>query len=161
MATIKDKVENILNEKEEKIVPENIKSGVQVFDVEGTYEGSGEDYIEYVFSKSTADNRNYIDAKLYKNGKYSSVTKREVDVYAREEHWINNLQTSVWFYYPVEDDTLWVYACNNTSYPIVVDITHDADGEDVEGYSVSPHSILNEIVTDDNIMWVDYYLDEE
>lgn len=161
MATIKDKAENILNEKNEKIIPENIKSGVQVFDIEGTYEGSEEDYIECVFSKSTEDDRNYIDTTLYKNGKYSSVTKREVDVYAREEQWINNLQTSIWFYYPVESDTLWVYAYNNTSYPIVVNIVHDANGEDVENFSISPHSEYSNFLASDFIVSVDYYLSEE
>ena len=47
MSTIKDKAMTILNEKNNKIIPENIKSGVQVFDVTGTYKGSGVDYIEY------------------------------------------------------------------------------------------------------------------
>lgn len=161
MSTIKDKAMNILNEKNNKIIPENIKSGVQVFDVTGTYKGSGVDYIEYALSKSTVDGRNFIDTTLYKNGKYSSVTKREVDVYAREEHWINNLQTSIWFYYPVGSDTLWVYACNNTSYPIVVNIVHDANGEDVENFSISPHSGYSNFLASDFIVSVDYYLSEE
>lgn len=40
MATLKDKAEQILNEKNEKIIPENIKKDVQIFDVVGTLESS-------------------------------------------------------------------------------------------------------------------------
>lgn len=41
MSTLKDKAQNILDEKELKILPENIKNGVKIFDVTGTYSGSG------------------------------------------------------------------------------------------------------------------------
>lgn len=43
MSQLKTNLQNILQEKEQKIIPENIKSGVQIFDVVGTYEGSGID----------------------------------------------------------------------------------------------------------------------
>ena len=36
MGTIKEKVDSILLEKQQKILPTNIKSGVTIFDVEGT-----------------------------------------------------------------------------------------------------------------------------
>lgn len=39
MSTLKSKAEQILQEKETNIIPENIKNGVQIFDVEGTYGG--------------------------------------------------------------------------------------------------------------------------
>ena len=39
MGSIKEKAQNILNEKNLKIVPENIKSGVTIFDVSGNYNG--------------------------------------------------------------------------------------------------------------------------
>ena len=42
MATLKSKAEAILAEKTNKIVPENIKQGVTIFDVEGTLSGSGD-----------------------------------------------------------------------------------------------------------------------
>ena len=42
MSRLKTNLQNILQEKEQKIIPENIKSGVQIFDVTGTYEGSGQ-----------------------------------------------------------------------------------------------------------------------
>ena len=38
--SLETKLNAILNEKETKILPENIKAGVQIFDVTGTYEGS-------------------------------------------------------------------------------------------------------------------------
>ena len=41
MSKLKDDLAQILQEKQEKIIPENIKSGVQIFDVVGTYEGEG------------------------------------------------------------------------------------------------------------------------
>lgn len=43
MSILNDNLSQILQEKEQKIIPENIKSGVQIFDVVGTYEGSGID----------------------------------------------------------------------------------------------------------------------
>lgn len=49
MATLKAKAQNILNEKTEKIIPENIKKDITIFDITGTYEGSGskQEYDEY------------------------------------------------------------------------------------------------------------------
>lgn len=41
MSELKTNLQTILNEKNEKIIPENIKKGVSIFDVTGTYEGSG------------------------------------------------------------------------------------------------------------------------
>lgn len=40
MSTLKSKAEQILQEKETNIIPENIKDGVQIFDVEGIYSGN-------------------------------------------------------------------------------------------------------------------------
>jgi len=46
MATLKDKVENILNEKNEKIIPSNLPSGISIFDVNGSIPVWGDgDYI--------------------------------------------------------------------------------------------------------------------
>lgn len=41
MSTLKEKADEILAEKEEKIIPQNIKEGVTIFDVTGTYSGGG------------------------------------------------------------------------------------------------------------------------
>ena len=43
MSQLKNDLQKIYAEKQAKIIPENIKSGVQIFDVVGTYEGSGID----------------------------------------------------------------------------------------------------------------------
>lgn len=43
MSDLQTNLEQILQEKEQKIIPENIKSGVQIFDIVGTYGGSGID----------------------------------------------------------------------------------------------------------------------
>lgn len=39
MSTLIQKAQHILDEKNSKIIPTNIKDGVQIFDIEGTYEG--------------------------------------------------------------------------------------------------------------------------
>ena len=39
--SLENKLNLILNEKETKILPENIKKGVQIFNIVGTYEGGG------------------------------------------------------------------------------------------------------------------------
>lgn len=41
MSDLKTNLEEILQEKQEKIIPDNIKKDVQIFDVVGTYEGEG------------------------------------------------------------------------------------------------------------------------
>ena len=41
MSDLKINLQEILQEKQDKIIPENIKKDVQIFDVTGTYEGSG------------------------------------------------------------------------------------------------------------------------
>lgn len=41
MSDLKTNLQDILQEKQDKIIPENIKKDVQIFDVTGTYEGSG------------------------------------------------------------------------------------------------------------------------
>lgn len=41
MSDLKTNLQEILQEKQDKIIPENIKKDVQIFDVIGTYEGSG------------------------------------------------------------------------------------------------------------------------
>ena len=46
MSTLKQKSQAILNEKTSKIIPENIKNGVTIFDVVGTYESSVPIYTE-------------------------------------------------------------------------------------------------------------------
>lgn len=40
MSTLKEKAEQILDEKSMNIIPENIKNGVQIFDIIGSYAGS-------------------------------------------------------------------------------------------------------------------------
>lgn len=39
MSTLKEKAQSILDEKNSKILPENIKSGIQIFNITGEYEG--------------------------------------------------------------------------------------------------------------------------
>ncbi len=51
MATLKEKANAILLEKEENLIPENIKSGVSIFNVNGNYTGNElipEDYITFM-----------------------------------------------------------------------------------------------------------------
>ena len=48
MSTLKSKAEQILQEKEINIIPENIKDGVQIFDVTGTLESDFNEYGNYI-----------------------------------------------------------------------------------------------------------------
>lgn len=43
MSQLLDELNLILQEKQDKIKPENIKKGIQIFDIEGTYEGNSSD----------------------------------------------------------------------------------------------------------------------
>lgn len=47
MSTLKEKSQAILDEKNTKILPENIKEGVQIFDVVGTLSNEDLGYIDY------------------------------------------------------------------------------------------------------------------
>lgn len=70
MSSLKDKANNILIEKDENLIPENIKSGVSIFNVTGTYTGNdiyGDDFLSIyensaedtgVFTLERADNLN-------------------------------------------------------------------------------------------------------
>lgn len=55
MTGLEAKLNQILNEKNEKILPENIKKDVQIFDIIGTYEGSGGETVSGIKSFSTRE----------------------------------------------------------------------------------------------------------
>lgn len=64
MSKLKTNLNEILQEKQNKIIPENIKKDVQIFDVVGTYEGSNLDT-----SDATATSEDIVDGKTaYVNG---------------------------------------------------------------------------------------------
>ena len=50
--TLKQKAQNILNEKISKIKAENIKKNIQVFDIEGSYEGDLPVYVQNTYTKT-------------------------------------------------------------------------------------------------------------
>lgn len=59
MATLKEKSEAILAEKESKIIPENIKSGVTIFDVTGTYNNQIDLVCDAIINGTVIDTDNY------------------------------------------------------------------------------------------------------
>lgn len=74
MATVLEKLNDILDEKNEKIIPENIKAGVKIFDIEGNMSGMGND----VYDFTAGDNMVYptprsiytvADTNLFVSGK--------------------------------------------------------------------------------------------
>jgi len=67
MATLKDKVSSILDEKNTKIIPENIKSGVQIFNVIGTNQGGVSDIIDI---RSEIEPYDYDNAEEYIQNNY-------------------------------------------------------------------------------------------
>ena len=63
--TLEQKLNLILNEKQTKILPKNLKKGVNYFDIEGTLENSGIDT-----SDATATASDILEPKTaYANGK--------------------------------------------------------------------------------------------
>ena len=80
MSTLKQKAEEILTEKNEKIIPSNIKSGVQIFDVVGTMTQSGVklfDTIEHMQEDSTAQAED--KALVYRESMSSVTSDSEFD----------------------------------------------------------------------------------
>ena len=55
MNILENNLTQILNEKSTKIIPENIKKDVQIFDVVGTYEGSGGGTVEGIKQFATQE----------------------------------------------------------------------------------------------------------
>lgn len=60
MATILEKANQILTEKNEKILPENIKAGIQVFDINGTFTADANAVAVDILSGKTA----YVNGEL-------------------------------------------------------------------------------------------------
>lgn len=63
MSDLKTNLQEILQEKQNKIVPENIKKDVQIFDVTGTYEGSGSSTAGVKLFESIEDMQSDMTAK--------------------------------------------------------------------------------------------------
>ena len=75
MATsLENKLKKILKEKNEKIIPENIKAGVTIFDIQGTYENNPE-YTDLEYIESTG--LEYIDTMI----KGTNLTSIEIKFY--------------------------------------------------------------------------------
>lgn len=58
MSDLKTNLQSILNEKQQKILPENIKKNVTIFNVTGTYEGSGGGTVEGIKQFTSVEEMN-------------------------------------------------------------------------------------------------------
>ena len=85
MATLKEKANNILLEKEENLIPENIKSGVNIFNVIGNYTGNDillEDFIS-IQENSAEDTGVFTVERLhFNNTDYISIRTKVKDIIA-------------------------------------------------------------------------------
>lgn len=99
MSELKEKLMTILKEKEEKIVAENIKAGVTIFDIAGNYEGEkGLDT-----SDATAIARDLAKGKTaYVNGK--KITGEAIE-YATDGNLMSYSQWGDGMKYPTDDPT--------------------------------------------------------
>lgn len=90
MALLKNKAQSILNEKNSKIKPENIKAGVTIFDVEGTLNGGNElpdpGLPAKIRVNPLEDNEFIITTNLDYNVNYKIVA--DVEITTEEETWI-------------------------------------------------------------------------
>lgn len=85
MATLKEKANTILLEKEENLIPENIKSGVSIFNVNGNYTGNDillEDFIS-IQENSAEDTGVFTMERLhFNNTDYISIRTKVKDIIA-------------------------------------------------------------------------------
>ena len=85
MATLKEKANAILLEKEENLIPENIKSGVSIFTVNGNYTGNDillEDFIS-IQENSAEDTGVFTMERLhFNNTDYISIRTKVKDIIA-------------------------------------------------------------------------------
>lgn len=72
MSTLKQKSEAILAEKELKIIPENIKDGVTIFDVTGSYVDDGPIYVEDI-NTGVVMNKAMVGQKYSGEGAYTGI----------------------------------------------------------------------------------------
>lgn len=122
MSTLKEKSESILAEKESKIIPENIKSGVQIFGVNGTYAGDVPIYRET--EDKHISNLACIGKQYFGTGELEGFTFTMHEMYTR----INYAQPSF---------TMWIDNISNTTKDTTVStnlsvIFYNSNGEQIQ-----------------------------
>lgn len=101
---LETKLNSILNEKTTKIIPENIKKDVQIFDITGTYEGSGPVGLGKLqsYNETTIEFKDIIEPKYYKDyirqinkvisamsEMHSYYTAHQTDIDLYDDYWDN------------------------------------------------------------------------
>ena len=79
MTELREKINNIVEEKRTKIIPENIKAGVQVFDITGSYTSDANATAEDIAKDKTA----YVNGEKI-NGTLEAVDTRDADATAND-----------------------------------------------------------------------------
>ena len=133
MSILNDNLNQILQEKEQKIIPENIKSGVQIFDVVGTYEGSGIDT-----SDATATANDILNPKTaYVNGEKITGNILSLDgvilLILEQDNPVEVDETGIIFKGKASDDgyimadvtSIWTQKINNNIIASAIGLTAD------------------------------------
>ena len=111
MSTLKQKAQDILDEKEEKIIPENIKKDIQIFDVTGTLE-EGIDT-----SDATATEGDLVEnTSAYVNG----VKIEGTLIDAREQSSILDIDGEISYFSGDDNTTILCYETSDDTPDIVI-----------------------------------------
>ena len=144
MSTLKEKAEQILQEKEEKIIPENIKKDEVIFDVTGTYEGSGGNITTYNYfiqdNSAAQPGLGRIDITEHSNGDFVSDIVSDDINYNSLKNFTNTNYNMLIFGYTLQDySTNKLVLCNgsNTKYTVQC---YGYGGTDLGVFEVLPHS---------------------
>src|SRR5699024_1908182 len=133
MSDLKTNLEQILQEKETKIIPENIKKDIQIFDVVGTYEGSGIDT-----SDATATANDILNPKTaYANGEKITGNILSLDgvilLVLEQDNPVEVDETGIIFKGKASDDgyimadvtSIWTQKINNNIIASAIGLTAD------------------------------------
>lgn len=111
MSTLKQKAQDILDEKEEKIIPENIKKDIQIFDVTGTLE-EGVDT-----SDATATEGDLVEnTSAYVNG----VKIEGTLIDAREQSSVTDINGEISYFSGNDNTTILCYETSDDTPDIVI-----------------------------------------
>ena len=131
MSDLKINLQEILQEKQDKIIPENIKKDVQIFDVIGTYEGS-----DITLQEKSVDIIDNGATEVVPDSNYYGLSKVNINTNVVNKPNIFMQETE-----PETKEGIWVKANKQVDKIESIENLITGEGEWIDTYSNLPHNI--------------------